>query len=81
LTDGATYEKLNWGLITDRDNAYDGKEAVRRAGTDSAGFRTGGEERDYGDFLSTVRNTNFEIQTRLTRDLATFARSPDKPKK
>ena len=81
LTDGRAYEKSNWGLITRNDNAYDGKEAVRRAGTDSAGFHTGGEERDYGDFLSTVRNTNFEIQTRLTRDLATFARSPDRSKK
>ena len=81
LTDGNAWEKSNWGLITRNDNAYDGKEAVRRAGTDSAGFHTGGEERDYGDFLSTVRNTNFEIQQRLTRDLASFAQRPDKSKK
>jgi hypothetical protein len=79
--DSAVWQHSNWGLLTNRDNAYDGKEAVRRAGTDSWGFRTGGEDRDYGDFLSTVRNTNFEIQQRLTRDLASFAQRPDKSKK
>jgi hypothetical protein len=79
--DSAAWQHTNWGMLTNRDNAYDGKEAVRRAGTDSWGFRTGGEDRDYGDFLSTVRNTNFEIQQRLTRDLASFAQRPDKSKK
>ena len=66
-------ERTNWGLLSRKDNAYDGKEAVRAAGTDPWGYRTGGEEHDYGDFLTAVRNANFEIQERLTRDLAPFA--------
>ncbi len=63
------HEKTNWGLITTRDNAYDGKEAVRAAGKNAAGFATGGEDQDYGDFLSAVTNANFGVQDRLERDL------------
>jgi len=81
LSDGNAYEKTNWGLITRNDNAYDGKEAVRGPGTDQWGLHTGGEDRDYGDFLSGVRATNFEIQERLARDLTPFAQSPAKSKK
>jgi hypothetical protein len=74
-------EKTNWGLVTRNDNPYDGKAAVRSAGTDQWGFHTGGEDQDYGDFLSTVRSTNFEIQERLTRDLTPLAQSPAKSQK
>ena len=74
-------EKTNWGLVTRNDNPYDGKAAVRSAGTDQSGFHTGGEDQDYGDFLSTVRTTNFEIQERLTHDLTPFAQSPAKSQK
>ena len=49
------HEKTNWGLLTPHDNAYDGKEAVRAAGKDAWGFSTGGEDQDYGDFISYVR--------------------------
>ena len=74
-------ERTNWGLVTRNDNAYDGKEAVRSAGTDQWGYHTGGEDQDYGDFLSEVGTTNFEIQDRLTRDLAPFMQSPAKSHK
>jgi hypothetical protein len=47
-------EKSNWGIVTLSDNAYDGKEATVAAGTDAWGYRTGGEESNYGDFLSAV---------------------------
>ena len=67
--------------VTRNDNPYDGKAAVRSAGTDQWGFHTGGEDQDYGDFLSTVRSTNFEIQERLTRDLTPLAQSPAKSQK
>lgn len=62
-------EKTNWGLISRKDNAYDGKEAIRAAGKDPWGFTTGGEDQDYGDFISSVRQTNFAIQQELTRDI------------
>ena len=74
-------ENTNWGVLTRKDNAYDGKEAVRNAGKDAAGLPTGGEDRDYGDFLTSVRNANLEIQDRLTRDLSSFAQGPGKGKK
>lgn len=74
-------ERTNWGLLSRKDNAYNGKEAVRAVGKDPWGYRTGGEDRDYGDFLTTVRNTNFDIQERLTRDLAPFAENQKGSKK
>ena len=51
-------EKSNWGLVTLSDNAYDGKEAIIATGTDQWGYRTGGEERNYGSFLSVVSSAN-----------------------
>ena len=69
-------EKANWGLVTLSDNAYDGQEAMRSGGKpgvvgsatckDSWGYPCGAEERDYGDFISTVRATNRGIVERLT---------------
>lgn len=69
-------EGLNWGLLTRQDNAYDGKEAIRARGKDPWGFSTGGEERDYGDFLSAVRKTNSEILGRLSQELASAKQAP-----
>ena len=37
-------ERANWGLVTPRDNAYDGKEAVEVRGKDRWGYCTGGED-------------------------------------
>ncbi|MBK5295262.1 MAG: putative Ig domain-containing protein [Acidobacteriia bacterium] len=53
--------KINWGLVTARDNAYDGRQAISAAGTDSWGYPTGGEERDFGNFIDSVRNANLAI--------------------
>jgi hypothetical protein len=51
-------ERQNWGLVSLLDNAYDGREAVRRRGVDPWGAPTGGEERDYGDAISAMRAAN-----------------------
>jgi hypothetical protein len=58
-------ENSNWGLVSMSDNAYDGVEAVEAKGRDSWGFPTGGELRNYGDFLSAVRVVNHDIYVRL----------------
>ena len=58
-------ERVNWGLVTPQDNAYDGQEAVVRRGRDRWGYPTGGEARNYGDFLSSVQNANFAAMRRL----------------
>jgi len=68
-------EKTNWGLVSLRDNAYDGKEATVSGGkpgvTGSAqckdpwGYPCGAEERDYGDFISSVRDANMKLLNSL----------------
>ena len=58
-------EKTNWGLVTPRNNAYDGRQAVRASGTDEWGYATGGEEHDYGDFISHVRRVNAAVDGRM----------------
>lgn len=58
-------ESSNWGLVSISDNAYNGVEAVQAKGRDSWGFPTGGELRNYGDFLSAVRAANHEVYVRL----------------
>ena len=63
-------EKRNWGLVTRTDNAYDGREAIVAAGTDPWGYPTGGEERDYGDFISSVSRANSENMVQLRRELS-----------
>ena len=63
-------EQKNWGLVSLLDNAYDGKEARVAAGKDPWGYPTGGEERDYGDFISYVRNANLAVLRTLRAELA-----------
>ena len=59
-------EQLNWGLLTPRDDPYDGVSATTQAGTDAWGYPTGCvtglgcEKANYGDFLDTVRDANFK---------------------
>ena len=69
-------EKRNWGLVSFLDNAYDGKEAVRRPGTDPWAFPTGREERDYGDFISGAHEANRLIQRQLYDHLLQLLPSP-----
>jgi len=54
-------EKANYGLLTNRGNAYDGKECVVRAGTDAEGRPIGGEVKDYGDAISAIKNANRDV--------------------
>ena len=61
-------EKVNFGLVSFSDNAYDGREAVINPGIDEWGWPTGGEERNYGDFLSAVVQMNAQISRWLARD-------------
>ena len=63
-------DQANSGLVTSHDNAYDGKEDVVAGGTDSWGYPTGGEERDYGDFITGVREANIATLDRLKQDLS-----------
>jgi hypothetical protein len=58
-------EKVNFGLVTFSENAYDGWEAVRQRRTDLWSSPTGGEERDYGDFLAAVSAANLRIKQSL----------------
>jgi hypothetical protein len=54
-------EKLNWGIVTHNDNAYDGHEAVQSSVACSAPlskFRCGGEAGNYGDFVTSMTKAN-----------------------
>jgi len=68
-------EKMNWGLVSLRDNAYDGQEAVRAAGRDSWGFATGREERDYGDSITSIRAANARLLQKLSEELGSGPRN------
>ncbi len=64
-TDGNVREKTNWGLVSDRDNAYDGIEDVNHQVTDSGGYLTVPEDRTYGDFITPVTTTNANLLQQL----------------
>jgi hypothetical protein len=51
-------ERANFGLITDLDNAYDGREGVVEIGADSWGYKTGGEASNYGNYVDLVQSAN-----------------------
>ena len=59
-------EQGNWGLITRRDDPYDGEAAAVMPGADSWGYPTGClpefgcEKGSYGDFLGAVRKANLD---------------------
>jgi hypothetical protein len=61
LTDDTPEEHTNWGLISNKDNAYDGKCAVIAQSVDQWGFPCGGEKANYGDFLDAVTQSNSNI--------------------
>jgi hypothetical protein len=67
-------EHSSWGLLTRRDNPYDGVSAVTTPGADSWGYPTGClasfgcEWANYGDFLGAVRKANLgAYRTLLTK--------------
>jgi hypothetical protein len=59
-------ENMNWGLITRRDDPYDGVSSSPTAGADSWGYPTGClarfgcEQKTYGDFVQAVKAANFK---------------------
>ena len=63
-------ENMNFGLVDVLDNAYDGNEAVIAVGTDPWGYRTGGETKNYGNFLGAVTQANAQIYARLVGAVA-----------
>ena len=75
-------EKTNWGLVSDRDNAYNGIEDVNYQVRDNGGYLTVPEDRTYGDFITPVTTTNTNILKQLiyrvaalTQGSASFTRS------
>ncbi len=70
MTDSGTGEKSNFGLISNKDNAYDGRCAVMAPSTDQWGYACGGETANYGDFLDTVTQTNLNIMQQLISDMS-----------
>ncbi len=62
-------ENMNFGLVSMLDNAYDGREAVIAAGKDSWGYPVGGENRNYGDFLTAVTAANRRVMEALRATL------------
>ena len=65
LTDSGTAEASNFGITSNKDNAYDGRCAVIAPSTDQFGFSCGGETANYGDFIDTVTQTNSTIVQQL----------------
>jgi Putative Ig domain len=61
-------EERNWGVVSLMDNAYDGYEASQGHGIDAWGYTTGGEEHNYGDFLTPARAINFSVIERLSNE-------------
>lgn len=62
------WEIYNFGLVTHRDNAYDGQEACFDEGTDSNGFTRLAETRPphinsdcFGNYIKSVSDANFSI--------------------
>jgi hypothetical protein len=69
-------EKLNWGLVTLRDNAYDGHEDVRQNLNCSAplqNLQCGGEDHNYGDLISAVQQANLGQPQQLTGGQHSFS--------
>lgn len=63
-------EKTNWGLISIKDNAYDGFEAKKRTSLNEEGRMIGGEKKDYGDFITSVREANREVLLTIKNEIS-----------
>jgi hypothetical protein len=61
-------ENIDWGIVTNSDNAYDGLEAVSATVTCSApleAYTCGGEKYDYGNLLGPLGTTNTALDNIL----------------
>jgi hypothetical protein len=65
------WEKANFGLVSLSDNAYDGREAVAAPGTDPGGWRTGGEEGNYLDFITPLATAHAAVAASLAAPTGT----------
>jgi hypothetical protein len=55
-------QQANWGLLTRRDNAYDGQQAVMAKGTGAWGYPNDGEAANNScNFLGAVTTANQHI--------------------
>jgi len=64
-----TSERNNWGLVTTKDNAYDGYEAstsIHACSAPLTRYTCGGETANYGDVISSVKKANAEIDNAVT---------------
>ncbi|MEE9569784.1 MAG: hypothetical protein V3W37_10385 [Candidatus Binatia bacterium] len=61
------FEGFNFGLLSIRDNPYDGEQATAKASPadDENGFARILEDYDYGNFMGYIKTTNFGIQRRI----------------
>jgi hypothetical protein len=55
-------ENSNFGLVTQKDNAYDGVQGIVATSEDAWGYDVGGEAVDYGDCMSSVIRVNRWVQ-------------------
>lgn len=63
-------EHTNYGLVSSRDNLYDGAQAtIAGSGNDTWGYPTGGEPANYGDFLGGVLAAHNTVEAALAADL------------
>jgi len=72
------YEHTNFGLVSWRDNAYDGNEDTAATATCSSpltGYSCGGEGSTYGNFLGPVTSINASLDA----NLVTLANGPVTP--
>jgi hypothetical protein len=66
-------EHANWGLVTLRDDPYDGVSSTASQGYDAWGYPTGClanlgcEKASYGDFVDYVTNANLNALRALAR--------------
>ena len=63
-------ESGNFGLVSNLDNAYDGVEDQTSVGYDSWGFKTGGERRNFGDFINTIEAVNLDAIKKVASGIA-----------
>ncbi|HXW54774.1 MAG TPA: Ig domain-containing protein [Candidatus Cybelea sp.] len=63
-------ESANFGLVSSLDNAYDGTEDQTNIGYDPWGFKTGGEGRNFGDFIDLVESANVDAIRKVASEIS-----------
>ena len=60
-------ESMNFGLVSQYDNSYDGREDQIAEETDPWGYKAGAEPARHGDFLTAVREANLSILRNIAK--------------